>query len=70
MIEWARARTRLHQFNPHARRAVYWTRSVLPESYREYLASLPLGPMDVTAQAQLVHGAVSHEDLHLLCNAN
>jgi predicted phosphodiesterase len=58
------------QFNPHARRAVYWTRSVLPESYREYLANLPLGPMDVTAQAQLVHGAVSHEDNYIFTEAD
>src|SRR5215475_5491098 len=50
------------QFNPNARRAVYWTREVLPETYRNYLIDLPVGPLDVTADAQLVHGAVSHED--------
>jgi predicted phosphodiesterase len=58
------------QFNPHARRAIYWTRSVLPESYRDYLANLPLGPMDVTAEAQLVHGAVSHEDNYIFTEAD
>ena len=58
------------QFNPHARRAVYWTRSVLPESYREYLANLPLGPVDVTPEAQLVHGAVSHEDDYIFTEAD
>src|SRR5438105_8546708 len=58
------------QFNPHARRAVYWTRSVLPDSYREYLANLPLGPLDVTPEAQLVHGAVSHEDDYIFTEAD
>ena len=58
------------QFNPHARRAVYWTRAVLPESYREYLANLPIGPLDVTAEAQLVHGAVSHEDDYIFTEAD
>src|SRR6476659_367198 len=47
------------QFNPHARRAAYWTRSVLPDSYRQYLADLPVGPLEVSPQAQLVHGAVT-----------
>jgi len=58
------------QFNPHARRAVYWTRSVLPDSYRDYLANLPLGPVDVTADAQLVHGALSHEDDYIFTEAD
>src|SRR5206468_9180650 len=43
-----------NQFNPHARRAVYWTRSVLTESYREYLSSLPLGPLAISPEVQLV----------------
>src|SRR5258707_412398 len=25
------------QFNPHARRAVFWTRTILPEFHRDYL---------------------------------
>jgi predicted phosphodiesterase len=58
------------QFNPHARRAIYWTRSVLPEAYREYLANLPLGPVDVNGAAQLVHGAVSHEDNYIFTEAD
>jgi len=58
------------QFNPHARRAIYWTRSVLPDSYKEYLANLPLGPMDVNAEAQIVHGAVSHEDNYIFTEAD
>jgi predicted phosphodiesterase len=50
------------QFNPHARRAVYWTRAVLQEADRQYLGALPAGPLDVNAAVQLVHGAVTHED--------
>ena len=50
------------QFNSHARRAVYWTRAVLPQPYREYLGSLPVGPLDIDEDAQLVHGAITHED--------
>src|SRR5438093_13097913 len=49
------------QFNPHARRAVYWTRAVLPDPYREYLANLPVGPLDVDGEAQLVHVAITNE---------
>lgn len=58
------------QFNPHARKAVYWTRSVLPDSYREYLVSLPVGPVDVTDEAQLVHGAVTDEDDYIFTEAD
>jgi len=58
------------QFNPHARRAVYWTREVLPESYREYLANLPVGPVDVTDEAQLVHGAITHEDDYIFTESD
>jgi predicted phosphodiesterase len=58
------------QFNPHARHAVYWTRAVLPDSYREYLASLPVGPLAITPQAQLVHGAVTHEDDYIFTEAD
>lgn len=58
------------QFNPHARRAVYWTREVLPESHREYLINLPVGPLTVTDQAQLVHGAVTHEDDYIFTEAD
>ena len=58
------------QFNPHARRAVYWTRTVLPDSYRDYLAKLPVGPLDINAEAQLVHGAVTHEDDYIFTEAD
>ena len=58
------------QFNPHARHAVYWTRAVLPDSYREYLAQLPVGPLEITPQAQLVHGALTHEDDYIFTEAD
>ena len=58
------------QFNPHARLAIYWTRSVLPDSYREYLARLPVGPLDVNEAAQLVHGAVTDEDDYIFTEAD
>jgi len=58
------------QFNPHARRAVYWTREVLPESYREYLTNLQVGPVSVTDEAQLVHGAITHEDDYIFTEAD
>ncbi len=58
------------QFNAHARKAVYWTRSVLSDEYREYLTSLPLGPMDIGTEAQLVHGAVTHEDHYIFTQAD
>src|SRR3989475_2143711 len=58
------------QFNPHARRAVYWTRSMLPESYRDYLGNLPVGPLTITADAQLVHGAITDEDDYIFTEAD
>ena len=49
-------------FNPHAKHAIHWTQSVLPDSYRAYLAELPCGPMNVSEDAQLIHGAITDED--------
>jgi predicted phosphodiesterase len=56
-------------FNMHARQAIYWTRDALPDAYRDYLASLPLGPLDITAESQLVHGAITHEDDYIFTEA-
>jgi predicted phosphodiesterase len=58
------------EFNPHARRAIQWTRSVLPDSYRNYLASLPVGPVTVSDDAQLVHGALTHEDDYIFTSSD
>ena len=56
-------------FNMHARQAIYWTRDALPDAYRDYLAALPVGPMDITAESQLVHGAITHEDDYIFTEA-
>ncbi len=58
------------QFNPVARQAAVWTYSVLPEVYRKYLSGLPAGPLAVNGEAQLVHGAVTHEDNYIFTNAD
>src|SRR6266581_16692 len=47
------------QFNPNARLAVYWTR-----------AMLPLGPLEINEDAQLVHGAVTDEDDYIFTEAD
>jgi predicted phosphodiesterase len=58
------------QFNPHARLAAYWTRSVLPAEYRQYLVELPVGPLKINAVAQLVHGAITDEDDYIFTEAD
>lgn len=58
------------QFNPNARFAVYWTRAMLPDSHREYLAGLPVGPLGINQNAQLVHGAVTDEDDYIFTEAD
>ena len=57
-------------FNPYAKRAIYWTRAVLPESYREYLKGLPVGPLSITPEAQMVHGAITDEDDYIFTEAD
>ena len=42
----------------------------MPESYREYLGKLPVGPVTITEEAQLVHGAVTHEDDYIFTEAD
>jgi predicted phosphodiesterase len=58
------------QFNPLARLAVYWTRAMLPDDYREYLAALPQGPLEINEDAQLVHGAITDEDNYIFTEAD
>lgn len=53
-------------FNAHARAAAYWTRDALSEENTEYLLGLPVGPYDLGGGAQLVHGAVTHEDDYVM----
>ena len=54
-------------FNLHAARAAMWTREALTEENRAYLRNLPVGPLDVGNDAQLVHGAVTDEDDYIMC---
>ena len=53
-------------FNAHARAAAYWTRDALSEESAKYLRALPVGPYDLGGGAQLVHGAVTHEDDYIM----
>jgi predicted phosphodiesterase len=53
-------------FNAHARAAAYWTRDALSKETAEYLRNLPVGPYDLGGGAQLVHGAVTHEDDYIM----
>jgi len=53
-------------FNVAARRAVEWTRQNLPESYRQRLAGLRTGPLEITQQASLVHGSARDEDEYVV----
>jgi predicted phosphodiesterase len=53
-------------FNVAARKAVEWTREHLPESYRQRLAELTVGPLQITDKAQLVHGSFKDEDEYVV----
>jgi predicted phosphodiesterase len=57
-------------FNMHAARAALWTRDVLTATSREYLRNLPLGPLDIGDDGELVHGAVTGEDDYIMCAAD
>ena len=49
-------------FNAAARKAVEWTREHLSDSYRQRLADLQTGPLQITEAARLVHGSARDED--------
>ncbi|MFB3853716.1 MAG: metallophosphoesterase [Vicinamibacterales bacterium] len=50
------------EFNLVARQAVEWTASVLTPENRNYLASLPAGPIAVDRLVEICHGAPDDED--------
>ena len=52
-------------FNPLAKKAALWTQSVLTKENRDYLASIPSGPIDESGFT-LVHGSVLDEDEYLV----
>ncbi|MGB6482135.1 MAG: metallophosphoesterase family protein [Candidatus Acidiferrales bacterium] len=55
-------------FNPVARAAAMWTRGQLRPENREYLETLPLGPLSVDGFS-LVHGALRDEDEYVVAPA-
>ncbi len=57
-------------FNPYAKAAALWTRKSLREENHEYLRALALGPLDIGDGAQLVHGAITHEDDYIMSESH
>lgn len=60
--------TSADDFNPVARAAAMWTREQLRAENREYLESLPLGPVSIDGFS-LVHGALRDEDEYVVAPA-
>lgn len=53
-------------FNDVARIAAEWTAGVLDDAHRQALAALPKGPISVTADIEICHGAPFDEDYYVL----
>jgi predicted phosphodiesterase len=53
-------------FNTIARRAAEWTASALTRGNREYLAALPAGPLEVSTDLEICHGAPYDEDAYIV----
>lgn len=52
-------------FNSVAKSAARWTLDVLVPAYREWLAALPEGPIDVDELVQICHGSPFDEDAYI-----
>ncbi|MPY88090.1 MAG: metallophosphoesterase [Luteitalea sp.] len=52
-------------FNPAARHAVTWTIEALDATNREYLRTLPAGPVLLDENVELWHGAPDDEDFYI-----
>src|SRR4051794_18652120 len=52
-------------FNAVAKSAAKWTLDVLKPAYREWLAALPEGPVDVDDTIQICHGSPFDEDAYI-----
>jgi diadenosine tetraphosphatase ApaH/serine/threonine PP2A family protein phosphatase len=52
-------------FNTVAKSAARWTLEVLTPPYREWLAALPEGPIDVDETVQICHGSPFDEDAYI-----
>jgi predicted phosphodiesterase len=57
-------------FNSAARKAVEWTRDSLPLPYRQRLAELKTGPLDISDTVQLVHGSARDEDEYVVTQSD
>jgi predicted phosphodiesterase len=55
-------------FNPMAKAAAEWTSDALTEISREYLRSLPAGPLLVNDQLEICHGSPLDEDLYVVAD--
>jgi predicted phosphodiesterase len=53
------------EFNDAARISAEWTAATLPEGHRARLAALPQGPVQVTENLQICHGAPFDEDYYV-----
>ncbi len=54
-----------HNFHDQARQAIEWTTSVLTQESLEKLRALPAGPLDVTPELCICHGAPFDEDHYI-----
>jgi diadenosine tetraphosphatase ApaH/serine/threonine PP2A family protein phosphatase len=52
-------------FNVVAKSAAHWTLDVLTDEHREWLAALPLGPLDVDELVEICHGSPFDEDAYI-----
>ena len=52
-------------FNAVAKSAAKWTLDVLKPAYREWLAALPAGPIDVDDVVEICHGSPFDEDAYI-----
>jgi diadenosine tetraphosphatase ApaH/serine/threonine PP2A family protein phosphatase len=52
-------------FNAVAKSAALWTLEVLKPAYREWLAALPAGPIDVDDLVEICHGSPFDEDAYI-----
>jgi predicted phosphodiesterase len=57
-------------FNPTAKRAANWTRDALTDENRQYLQSLPAGPIALDALTLLCHGSPVDEDTYIFGEAD
>ena len=56
-------------FNEAARQSAIWTRRVLDQANREFLAALPQGPLEFAPGRLLAHGTPLDEDQYLMDEA-